>query len=61
MPTLTFRNYRTSEKVDLEFDNVERLSVEEVRKKVSTSMKLPLEELSESKDGDTVEQISMRK
>jgi len=55
MPTLlTFRNYRTSEKVDLEFGSVEGLSVEEVRKKVSTSMKVPLEELSESRTVETV-------
>lgn len=47
MPTLIFKKFRTSEIAELEFDNVEGLPVEEVREKVSSSMKLPVEELCE--------------
>ncbi len=49
MPTLIFKRFRTSEKVELEFQNLDGLSVEEVREKVSSSMKLPSEDFGKCK------------
>lgn len=46
MPSLILRKYRSSEDVELNIDNVEGLSVKELRENVASRLEIPLEELS---------------
>lgn len=46
MPFLILRKYRTSEEVELTIDNVEGLSVKELREDASSRLEIPLDELS---------------
>lgn len=46
MPSLIFSRYGSPEEIELNFDDVEVLSVQEVRETVSSTMGVPLEELS---------------
>lgn len=46
MPFLILRRHRTSEEVELAVENVETLSIKELRENAATKLKIPLEELS---------------
>lgn len=50
MSSLIFRKYRSADKVELSFDNIEVLSVHEVREMVSSTMGVALEDLSKCLD-----------
>ena len=47
MPHLILKKYKSSERTELTFDNVDVLSVQELRETVSTRMGVSLDELSE--------------
>lgn len=46
MPFLILRKYRSSEDVELIIENVEGLSVKELRENAASRLEIPLEELS---------------
>lgn len=46
MPSLTIRNFKSSEKLELSVESIDELSVQELKDRVSSSMGIPLEELS---------------
>ena len=48
LKSLFLKKYRTSQKVELTFENVEDLSVRELRESSSNKLGIPLEELSKT-------------
>lgn len=46
MPSLLLRKYKTSEKVELQFESIADISIQELKENASSKLQIPLNDLS---------------